>query len=218
MASWQLSQPIEHIRGYVSALREVTVKQDAKEAVEQIDFHVDELDGYVSNILDTQRLEQNEMSFQYQRIRPDVIVEAVVEGFRRRAEGKGLELRCNIKDTARLTLDPRRFKQALCTLLDNAIRYTDMGLVMLKQELSDDRLEIRVHDTGRGMSVEDEQRVFQKFSRAGSRDEQRQVPGIGLGLWVVKCIVEEMGGTITVESTEGRGTDIILAFPVEEDE
>ncbi|MEX1027137.1 MAG: HAMP domain-containing sensor histidine kinase [Candidatus Paceibacterota bacterium] len=214
MASHELRTPLTHIRGYVDMARDTELPGEARETLEHIDGQAMQLDRLVADMLDVKRLEQGRMSFEYKEMKPDTVVEEVAEESRRSAQDKGLELRCNIKDTARLSIDPQRLKQVLVNLVGNAVKYTDQGMIMVKQEKKGDRLEIRVHDTGQGMSAEEQAQLFQKFSRVGSKDQQKNIKGTGLGLWITKRIVEQMGGTISVQSIEGVGSDFVVQFPI----
>ncbi|MEX2563675.1 MAG: HAMP domain-containing sensor histidine kinase [Candidatus Paceibacterota bacterium] len=214
MASHELRTPLTHIRGYVDMLQDEDLTDETRETLKHIDSQALELDRLVADMLDVKRLEQGRIKFDLKEVTPDRVIEEVVEDSQRSAEVKGLNLGTNIKDTGRIYIDPSRLKQVLVNLVGNSVKYTDKGSIMVKQERKGDEIEIRVHDTGQGMSAEEQKQLFGKFSRVGSKDQQRNIKGTGLGLWITKTIVEQMGGSISAESIEGVGSDFIVRFPI----
>jgi len=97
------------------------------------------------------------------------------------------------------------------------LKYTPEGNVKIvieeEQTIKNNILHIRISDTGLGISAEDQEKLFQRFSRIRTR-ETADIGGTGLGLWITARIVSEMKGTITVESIKGKGSDFIISFPV----
>jgi len=108
--------------------------------------------------------------------------------------------------------DPARVRQIVTNLVTNAHQYTaEGGTITVRLEGDGVTTRIAVSDTGRGMSAEEVQRVFERFFR-GDSDEQR-APGTGLGLSIVKSLIDMHGGTISVDSAPGRGTTFTVALP-----
>jgi two-component system phosphate regulon sensor histidine kinase PhoR len=107
-----------------------------------------------------------------------------------------------------------RFEQALLNLIDNAVKFNreggDVGISVL--ESPGGQIEIRISDTGVGIPPEDLSRVFERFYRV-DKARSRQVGGTGLGLSIVKHAIEQMNGTITVESRLGQGTTFRVFLP-----
>ncbi len=112
-----------------------------------------------------------------------------------------------------INVDEDRFRQVLINLIGNAIKYTKEGSIEVITEEKAKTLEIKVKDTGMGMSAEERKRLFEKFYRVRSKETQK-ITGTGLGLWITKQIIELMRGTITVDSIENVGTQATLRFPV----
>jgi len=125
-----------------------------------------------------------------------------------------LEYQAPAKELPSIKIDPERFKQVLINLIGNAIKYTQQGKVEIFVEVKNNLLEIRVKDTGIGMTSEERKRLFAKFYRVQNEITEK-VTGTGLGLWITKRIVELMRGTITIDSIKGSGTQATLNFPVE---
>jgi signal transduction histidine kinase len=120
------------------------------------------------------------------------------------AEENGVTLRVEIEQEAEVEADVPRLGQALANLVDNAVKYTPQGgTVTVRLFRQGDRAVIEVRDTGIGIGPDDLPRIWERFYRA---DRSRSRPGMGLGLSLVRAVVEAHGGTVTVESTPGRGS------------
>ena len=129
------------------------------------------------------------------------------------AKDKGLTLKFDLDVVSRITADPDRFRQVMVNLIGNAVKYTPSGSVRIATSASGGIFSVRVSDTGMGISSEDQKHLFEKFFRVKSEETSR-IQGTGLGLWITHRIVVEMGGSISVESIKGKGTDFIVSFPV----
>ena len=113
-----------------------------------------------------------------------------------------------------IMLDKDRFKQVLVNLIGNAVKYTLKGSVEVLVEVkNNEKLILRIQDTGIGMSAKDRERLFEKFYRI-TNDQTASITGTGLGLWITKQIVELMKGEISIDSIEKVGTQVSLEFPI----
>ncbi|MBU1063068.1 ATP-binding protein, partial [Patescibacteria group bacterium] len=110
-------------------------------------------------------------------------------------------------------VDLEKFRQVLINLIGNAIKYTIKGGVEIFVEKKDKLLEIRIKDTGVGMSAEERQQLFEKFYRV-KNETTKNIIGTGLGLWITKRIVELMKGTIVIDSIKDTGTQATINFPI----
>lgn len=218
MASHELRTPLTHIRGYIDMLKgKKDISDETEETLSHIDKQAQQLDGLVADMLDVKRLEQGRMKFEMQTMQPHTMINEVIEETTHDAEQKGRDLSADIQKKASIYADPERLKQVLVNLVGNAVKYTEEGdEIVVKQYVNAEDLVIRVHDTGQGMSAEEQDQLFQKFSRVGSDEQKKHIKGTGLGLWITQQIVEQMNGTITVESIEGVGSDFIVEFPLAE--
>jgi signal transduction histidine kinase len=131
------------------------------------------------------------------------------------AETKGIELRTELeKLPPKLQLDREGFRNALFNIIDNAIKYTEAGSVTIKADTDTHTLHISVSDTGAGISREDLKKLFGRFAR-GEEGKKRSTDGSGLGLYVSKKLIEEMGGTITAHSEGlGKGATFRIEIPL----
>ena len=102
--------------------------------------------------------------------------------------------------------------QILTNLINNAIKYTAEGTIEIAVIEVRKAVEIRIKDTGFGMSAEDQTRLFAPFMRVGGGSQIKNITGSGLGMWLTKLMTEKLGGTIGVESIKGVGTHVVLRF------
>ncbi len=218
MASHELRAPITAIRGYLSLfLEDAFGKLDDKpKGILKTTFAIaTHLAGLVEDLLDVSRIEQGRMKMDLEPVQSEDLVQEVVEQLHFEAEKKKLafEFRRPAQPLPRIEIDKSRLKQVLINLCSNAIKYTPSGSVTVTTELKDgEQVEIKVTDTGLGMSAEARERLFQKFYRVKT-DATRDIPGTGLGLWITKQIVELMKGRIYVDSIEKVGTQASVIFP-----
>ncbi|RON84950.1 transporter substrate-binding domain-containing protein [Pseudomonas fluorescens] len=169
----------------------------------------------IGDILDIARIESGRLSLAPERANLRELIESVVRIFEGLARQKQLRLQLDLDTLANVDvlIDPLRFKQVLSNLLSNAIKFTEVGHVVLRMRVElaadQDRLALclRVEDSGRGISVEDQQRLFTPFTQAGNHGQSAQ-GGSGLGLVISRTLCEMMGGTLTMHSELGQGTQI----------
>jgi signal transduction histidine kinase len=144
----------------------------------------------------------------------EVLVEGLLSHFKILAEAQQVELSSSISEVATVFGDQLKLRQLLVNLLTNAIRYTsEGGKVHLTLKNIDSGVEIAIADTGIGIPEEDIPRIFDRFYRA-DKARSRQYGGSGLGLSIVKSIVNSHSGTIKVESVVGEGSVFTVTLPI----
>jgi signal transduction histidine kinase/ActR/RegA family two-component response regulator len=171
----------------------------------------------IDQVLDAARIEAGQVSLENVRFDLAALLQGVVDLMRVRAEQKNLLLRIERPGTAPQFVygDQDKLRHVLINLIDNAIKYTEVGYVVLSQQspvveaLSRVRLRFEIADTGIGIAHKDQERVFEPFMRVASAAE-----GVGLGLAITRQYVELMGGSIRVESVPGRGSRFFVEVPV----
>ncbi len=215
MAAHELRSPLAIIRAYVDSLDdEKTLSEGGHHILEKIDGAAKDLNLLIGDILDVAKLQEGRMSFRFESVDPSDTIEKVVESFRMLAADKKLAFTYDKKALAPISVDTDRLRQVLVNIIGNAVKYTPAGSVAVTASvLAGERVEIRVSDTGIGISAEDQQKLFQKFFRVKSADTAK-ITGTGLGLWITGEIVRQMKGTISVESIRGKGSDFIVSFSV----
>lgn len=215
MASHELRTPLTVIRGYAEFVSDAPeLAHGTREYISRIQASSKDLDALISDMLDVSRIEQGRMQFKMEVCDPTSIVQTTVEGFQVLAREKGLQLSFDGTDAGGKTIsvDKDRLHQVLVNLIGNALKYTPKGSVQVRLYCENDRIIIRVSDTGLGMSAEQREGLFQKFYRIKTKDTEH-ISGTGLGLWITARLIKEMGGTIGVESIQGVGSHFIVSFP-----
>jgi signal transduction histidine kinase len=139
------------------------------------------------------------------------LVGEVLDMLRPKAERKGLALEGDLP-AFEVRADPSRIRQVLVNLLDNAVAYTDAGTVRCRLHRRLDKVRVEVADTGKGISEEHLERIFERFYRVDP-DRSRKSGGTGLGLSIVKQIIQAHGEQIHVESAPGEGTRFWFELP-----
>ncbi|CAN5227776.1 cell cycle protein kinase DivL [soil metagenome] len=209
--SYELRTPLTTIVGYSELLETLgDLNERNKQHAGAIRIAASQLARSIDDVLDMAQIDAGEMELQLGDVRMGDLFAEAVERFRPRVEGRGGILRADTPaGLPAIRGDGKRIGQALDHLLENAMRaISDGGLVTLKAESNASEVRIRVEDTGRGIPYHLQAHVFDRFVR---RD--RGGPGVGLAL--VKALVELHGGWAEVESEPGKGAAFILHLPIE---
>jgi signal transduction histidine kinase len=165
------------------------------------------------------RIQEGGFSLQLESVELPLVIEDAIDAARRPAESAGLELRAEIEREGMpdLTGDPHRLGQAVDNLLSNAIKFTPSGgWIEVRLHRRGDVAIIDVEDSGLGIPEDEQKRLFDRLYRASSA-LQHQIQGVGIGLSIVKAIAEAHGGSVKVESEEGKGTTFTLEIPLTTD-
>ena len=176
----------------------------------------------VDKVLQLSVLENSSTAINFTVVDANQIIDNVVNTFKIKAEKFGGSVTGLLEaPRADIMVDKMQFTNVIFSLLDNAIKYKQEDippiLSVTTKDLSHDRLEIRVKDNGIGIRKDDQKRVFERFYRV-STGNRHDVKGFGLGLAYVKKMVTLFGGTITVESELGKGSDFIIILPLTSEE
>lgn len=206
--SHQLKTPLTSIRMAIHVMLEEKVGPLTEKQVELLlaaREDSDRLYTILSNLLDISRIEAGRASMHLQKQYPNTLVLDAVNQFTLAAHDRGVTIRTNLQgDLPEVWVDQAQIGHVFSNLLTNALRYTDPGGVITVSAKTDDHfVSFGISDTGKGIPPEYLNRVFEQFFRVPDQDKDT---GAGLGLAIVKEIVEAQGGTVSVKSTEGRGT------------
>jgi signal transduction histidine kinase len=216
IVSHELRTPLNAMRGWVSLLRTGRLADEqAAHALEVIERNVCAQTQIVEDLLDISRIVSGRMRLTVQPVLVSDVVAAAVESVRLSAEARGIALDVTLEaPEARVYGDPDRLQQVLWNLLSNGIKFTPAGgAVRLALRESAGLVELSVTDTGQGISPDFLPFVFERFRQADSTST-RPVGGLGLGLAIVRHIVEQHGGVVTAASPgEGRGSTFTVALP-----
>lgn len=162
-------------------------------------------------LLDVTQLVSGKLHLDSAEINLSDLARGVIDGLRPLLTLSGSELNVDIAPHVVGQGDAMAFSQILDNLLSNAIKYGGGKLIELHLEVIDALARLRVRDNGGGITAEDQARIFEPFERAVRKSNQ---PGFGLGLWVTRRLAEAMGGSITVSSEEGTGSDFTVTIPL----
>lgn len=215
MIAHELRAPLTAMRGYASMIRErAGIDDTTKKNATEIEAAAGRLVVVVSDLLDVARIQSGKLAIENADVHLSGLVRSVVEAMQPEAAKKHIEL--FVQDAAgdvRVIGDEKRLYQAFTNLVSNAIKYTKEGTITVALERFKDRIEIRVKDTGMGISSEHQKELFAPYSRI-TNDETKAITGTGLGMWITKQLIELMGGSIGVESIKNVGTHVVVTLPV----
>jgi signal transduction histidine kinase len=210
--SHEIRTPLNSVLGFAQLLVERTdLPADARRQLGLIDTAGKALLTVVNDILDFSRVEAGQVELLFQPTSAAAELHDAVGIIRQEAQNKGLVLEVEIHDPVGglHDLDGLRLRQVLLNLLNNAVKFTEVGRIRacLTVEPGDieDRLKFEIVDTGVGIAVEQQSRLFQRFSQVDG-SASRAYGGAGLGLAISKALVELMGGKIGVDSAQGHGS------------
>jgi signal transduction histidine kinase/AmiR/NasT family two-component response regulator len=215
--SHELRTPLNAILGWSQILRSGAKDQlDLMKGLETIERNARAQTQLIEDLLDMSRITSGKLRLDTQAIQPVSFIEAAVETVKPAADAKGIKLERHLDpSTGRILADPGRLQQVIWNLVSNAIKFTPKnGKVQIRLERVDAHVKIRVEDTGVGIRPEFIPHLFERF-RQGDASTTRKYGGLGLGLSIVKSLVELHGGTVSVESLgEGRGTTVTVQLPL----
>lgn len=215
VAAHELRSPLTAIRGYAEILRDAgDLIPPQQTALERIEKSAEQLAYLIEDILDVARLQSGTMKFALESVPAHEVAHDVIDTLASSASEKGLTLRSQFESEAAITVDRTRLRQVLINLVGNAIKYTKEGSITVEIAQVKDKLQLAVRDTGIGISAKDQQQLFTKFFRVTSKDTEG-IRGTGLGLWVTKNLVQEMGGELQLESMQGVGSRFFVEFPID---
>lgn len=224
----QLQSPPTTIKGYSKLLEEGSygeLSSEQKDVIKKIYNANEQQVEFVADLLSVSRLESGRVSFNFESCQVQDICQEVVDNLFIKAKEKGLNLEFKRpeKILPEIKIDRAKIRESITNLVDNAIKYTKRGGVVISLKgcslgeekcLSVDHLRIKVSDTGIGIPADEIPYLFSKFSR-GKDVKRLNAGGTGLGLYVVKMIVEGNRGKVWVESDgDGRGSKFIIELPV----
>lgn len=215
-ASHELRTPISSIRGYVETLLDGALEDEAvgRKFLERALTNVIRLETIVNDMLDLSKLESRDKGLSLRYFDPLAVVNNLIGEFEETAHKKNLKLfsKNELPADFKLFADWYQFEKALINLVENAIKYTEKGQVCIRMTVHDKNFVLSVEDTGPGINPDDLSRIFERFYRV-DKGRSRQQGGSGLGLSIVKHVMDIHKGSVHVESEPGKGTRFILTFP-----
>jgi PAS domain S-box-containing protein len=214
--SHELRTPLNAILGWAHVLRSGTIDEsDLQKGLDTIERNARAQTQLIGDLLDMSRIASGKVRLELQTIQPVSFIEAALEAVRPAADAKGVRLETVLEDSRPITGDPGRLQQVIWNLLSNAIKFTPKGgTVQVRLRRVNTHIEVSVADTGIGIKEELIPHLFERFRQADA-STTRQYGGLGLGLSIVRSLVELHGGCVSVKSPgEGLGTTITVLLPL----
>lgn len=218
MVSHELRTPLTVIKEGVSIVYDGTAGElnaDQKDFLETAKNNVDRLARLINDVLDYQKLEAQQMKFHMSRENINAVVREAGEGFVIPLQKKGVELIFKLApDLPELEIDKDKIIQVLVNFLNNAMKFTDKGtVVVMTERLDENSIQVSVKDSGIGIKGEDKEKLFKSFSQI-STGASRRTGGTGLGLALCKKIVEYHQGKVGMDSVFGEGSTFYFVLPI----
>lgn len=218
--SHELRTPMTSIKGYVELLLMGAVgalTDEQRHFLSIVKNNTDRLTALVNDLLDISRMESGRITLLPKSVHVDGLVNQILAAMQGRAAEKGLALRADVPPALPAVMaDPDRVAQILTNLVANACQYTPPGgEITVSACAYDAMVRISVQDTGIGIAPHDQEKIFDRFFRADDPVVQ-ETPGTGLGLPIVKSLVEMHGGEVWTESELGKGSTFAFTLPTAE--
>ncbi|HEY9691170.1 MAG TPA: PAS domain S-box protein [Oculatellaceae cyanobacterium] len=213
--SHELRTPLNAMVGWTQLLRTRTFDQKTSaRALETIDRNTKSLAQLIEDVLDVSRIITGKLQLKTNPIELVPVIEAAIETLQAAANAKGITIECLLNPTGKVLGDPNRLQQVAWNLLSNAVKFTPQGgRVEVRLEQIHSHVHIKIIDTGKGIKSEFLPYVFERFRQADN-SITRLYGGLGLGLAIVRHLVELHGGTVHAESEgEGKGATFVVILP-----
>lgn len=221
IASHELLTPTTSMKGYLSMILDEgigKVDPTARGYLEKVYSETNRLAALVKDLLNVSRIERGKIVVEPKVQDVAALVQRAVETQELKAVERKLKLTYTAPKKALplAAVDADKLLEVFINLIGNGLKYTKEGGVTVTLSAADSQVRVAIADTGIGIAPKDLQHLFGKFFRASNSDETGQT-GTGLGLYISKYVTELMGGTITVDSTIGKGTTFTVLLPVAKD-
>ncbi|MBN1526273.1 MAG: response regulator [Candidatus Omnitrophica bacterium] len=217
MVSHELRTPMTAIKEGIGIVLDGSaggINDDQRDFLDLAKRNVDRLSRLINDVLDYQRLEAGRTTFRMQETDVNALIDEVVKIMLPIAKNKNLSLEARLAPgLPKMICDKDKITQVLINMINNAVKFTDKGGVVVTTARDGDSIQVSVRDTGMGIKKEDIPKLFQGFSQLETAHVERKGSS-GLGLAISKKIIQEHGGEIWVESEYGKGSDFKFRLPV----
>jgi len=217
--SHEIRTPMNAVIGMTHLLYETKLTKNQNEYLDALRFSADSLMGLINNILDLSKIEAGELEFEEKPFHLQVLLKELQRTFQFKVKDKPIQVKLDFdKRIKHLVVgDPTRLNQILTNLLGNACKFTQRGTILINAKLAELKdqaylITFQVQDTGIGIPADKLELIFQNFKQADVKIA-RKYGGTGLGLTIVKELIEMQGGTIQVESVSEKGSCFSVHLP-----
>ncbi|MGG5252094.1 ATP-binding protein [Neobacillus sp. SM06] len=214
--SHELRTPLTYIKGYADiARREHTSPEEREKYLEIIFEEGDKLAELIKELFHLAKMDQNTFSIEKESILLAPYLHSMIEKISPAIKERQMELELHCPEKLTVEIDPVRFEQVILNLLDNARKYSEPNTkIVVEAKETESETVIAIKDHGKGIPAEDLPRIFDRFYRV-DKSRARSLGGSGLGLSIVKQLVEAHGGKISASSSPQSGTTFSIALPKE---
>ncbi|MDL1956844.1 MAG: cell wall metabolism sensor histidine kinase WalK [Candidatus Desulfofervidus auxilii] len=210
--SHELRTPLTSIKGYAETLLYEEDIEKIKEFSSIILKHTDFLIKLTHDLIELSTIESEGFRLKKEHVSLKELIEETIETFKEKVKRKDIKIELKIKDTQTIWANEERARQVFNNLIDNALKYTEKGKIEINAEEQGRFMIIKVSDTGIGIPKKDLTRIFERFYRV-NKERSRASGSTGLGLSIVKHIVEAHGGEVWAESELGKGSTFFVKWP-----
>ncbi len=211
--SHQVRTPLANIRLYTQLLAEQPLNEQGRTCVNALDTQAEKLQALLEALVKTSRLETGVLALHPEPAPLSPVILRAVEQYRPKAEVKQITLTAEPTDNLTAVFDAKWTEEALCNLLDNAVKYTPPGgRITVRAVPYELFVRVDVADTGCGIAEDEQARIFGRFYRCAAA---AQTQGVGIGLYLTRQILSRQGGYIKVSSRVGQGSTFSIFLPRE---
>lgn len=208
----ELRNPLSNIQGYLEGLKEGMI-EPSQEVFESLHQQSIVLNRLINDLRDVNKAKVGKLDLKKKEIVLEDVVSNAVKSVKNKARAENVRINTHLPESTLVVADPERISQVVRNLLDNALIHTGSGdKITTSVRTGDGDAVLNVIDTGVGISEDDQTRIFDRFYRV-DKSRSRGTGGTGLGLTIVKEIVEAHGGSISVRSKEGAGSVFTITLP-----
>ncbi len=211
-----LQTPLGSLIGFSDLLANTHLDEKQQKYIQNIQSSTQYISNLINDLTDFSKLENNKISIQEKAFNPSDLIESICAPLLPIAESKKIKLKTTIDpelDNAFIS-DPYRLKQIITNLTTNAIKFTQQGGVFIEALLLENKLHLKVIDTGIGIEQSQIDNIFKEFSQA-NEDIEKRFGGTGLGLNISKRLITLLNGSIMVDSIIGEGSIFTIILPIE---
>lgn len=216
--SHEIRTPMNGILGFAELLKEPDLSpENHQEFISTIEVNLYRMLNIISDLIEISKIEAGEMILKTSTTNVNILLHKLQDEFKTKINGKNIQLDiyCALPDEQSFVVtDSTKLNQILSNLIKNAIKFTEEGRVCFGYNQKEQGLEFFVSDTGPGIQPDVKDMIFERFMQA-DQGSTRKFEGIGLGLTISKAYVEQLGGTIKVESEPGKGSTFLFELPLE---
>ena len=211
--SHQVRTPLANIRLYTQLLAEQPLNEQGRTCVNALDTQAEKLQALLEALVKISRLETGVLALHPEPASLSPVISRAAEQYRPKAAAKQITLAAEPLENLTAVFDAKWTEEALCNLLDNAVKYTPPGgSVTIRAAAYEMFVRVDVTDTGCGISEEEQAKIFGRFYRSAAA---AQTPGVGIGLYLTRQILACQGGYIKVSSRMGQGSTFSIFLPRE---